>query len=90
MLAGYATSDEALMSQRALRSLLRTVDKYITRASGSQLWRNYVLDQFRLHKDSSDSPRTEYLVSCAEEYAELVHAVHDYKVRFEGGLRSEK
>jgi len=64
--------------QRVLRELLRLVDRHITKANGNTFWRDYILAQFRLHREPHEVDK---LVSIAAEYAELIRSVHSNKVK---------
>lgn len=79
-------------ARRALRLALRAVDVHVTKSSGSPIWRNHVLSEFRRGGSGSGggsggggggSFRREQYVAAklkmTEEYASLVNAVHAHK-----------
>ena len=68
-------------TRRALRLALRAVDRHVTKSSGSPIWRNHVLTEFRggggggIRRERDVATR----LRVAEEYAALVNAVHAHK-----------
>uniref|UniRef100_A0A6U1L091 Uncharacterized protein n=1 Tax=Tetraselmis chuii TaxID=63592 RepID=A0A6U1L091_9CHLO len=66
-------------SRAALRSLLRTVNRHLTSATGNPTWRNYVVSEFRKNADVADPQAASRLVAKAESYDRLLRAVHVHK-----------
>ena len=62
------------------RSLLRAVDRNISSATGSTLWRSFVASEFRKHRGESDPTRVQERLQEAKDYAFLIDSVREHKV----------
>ena len=63
-----------------LRRLLRLVDRHVTSHTGNVLWRNYLLKEFRREKENRSQQEIQHWITCAGQYADLIHSVQSHKV----------
>lgn len=68
-------------ARSALRTVIRTVDQYVTSVNGNKRWRTHVLNEFRMNSSQTDPAVVSALLRKAENYAFLLRAVHHHKVR---------
>ena len=67
-------------TRSVLRRLLRLVDRHVTSHNGNGLWRNYLLKEFRRKTDGQSQQEIQHWITCAGQYAELIHSVQSHKV----------
>ena len=75
--------DAAAVSRSSLRTLLRAVDRYVSRAHGNDAFRTFLLDSFRRggKPGEKEAPPAagDGSARTAVEYATLLDAVHEHK-----------
>ena len=75
--------DAAAVSRSSLRTLLRAVDRYVSRAHGNDAFRTFLLDAFRRggKPGEKEAPpaAADGSARTAVEYATLLDAVHEHK-----------
>eukprot|EP01089_Gocevia_fonbrunei_P006371 TRINITY_DN1701_c0_g1_i1.p1 TRINITY_DN1701_c0_g1~~TRINITY_DN1701_c0_g1_i1.p1 ORF type:complete len:115 (+),score=16.46 TRINITY_DN1701_c0_g1_i1:47-391(+) len=62
-----------------LRSLIRQVDRQITRVNNNNTWRQYILDQFRLNKSVTEKEASRFR-NVAEAYLAVLTTVGEQQV----------
>lgn len=86
-----------MSSRKVFKELLRTVDKYVTKVSNNNIWRNFIIQEFRREEDPETPSSTrnatapenpskmslEFLLNAAQDYTYLVKCIHENKVRMQ-------